>query len=117
MPSSKWQAEGLPAIERTIELNPDVAGRLKGRVLLWGDEAAAVRLLERNRCPVSVILCSDLLYGDGAPASAAEGGAGGDGAEEGESGATVGAAEALAITLSALDRSSECVILSCHERR
>ncbi|CAM9777382.1 unnamed protein product, partial [Ectocarpus sp. 6 AP-2014] len=38
-------AIGLPAIERTIELNPGVADRLSGRVLHWGDEEAAAQLL------------------------------------------------------------------------
>ena len=82
-----------------------------------------MRLLAQNRRPVSVVLCSDLLYGDGAPptAPAAAGGEGAGEEEEGEEeaggGVTVGAAEALAMTLSALARSSECVILSCHERR
>ncbi|CAM9601808.1 unnamed protein product, partial [Ectocarpus sp. 13 AM-2016] len=90
-------AIGLPAIERTIELNPGVADRLSGRVLHWGDEEAAAQLLAtgRRHHPVSVILCSDLLYGDGAPA----GGGGG------------------AVVRSSRAASSECVILSCHERR
>lgn len=115
----------MPAIERTIELNPGVADRLSGRVLHWGDEEAAAQLLAtgRRHHPVSVILCSDLLYGDGAPAGGGEGSedSGEAGAEEEEE-QVIGAAEALAITLSTVVRSSraassECVILSCHERR
>ncbi|CAM9535132.1 unnamed protein product, partial [Ectocarpus sp. 4 AP-2014] len=91
------QAIGLPAIERTIELNPGVADRLSGRVLHWGDEEAAAQLLAagRRHHPVSVILCSDLLYGDGAPAGGRED----------------------AVVRSSRAASSECVILSCHERR
>eukprot|EP00903_Cladosiphon_okamuranus_P006074 g5987.t1 len=123
-------AEGLPTIERTIELNPDVADRLKGRVLLWGDEAAAAQLLARNRRPMSVVLCSDLLYGDGPPPPLppppAEKGTGEkeeeedeeeEEEEEGRGGVVVSAAEALATTLSSVVRTSECTILSCHERR
>lgn len=119
----------MPAIERTIELNPAVADRLKGQVLQWGDEAAAAQLLAPSRHPLSVVLCSDLLYGDGPPLSAAGVGVGegegigrggrGEGREaegEGEE-VVVGAAESLAITLSTLVRTSECTILSCHERR
>eukprot|EP00752_Nemacystus_decipiens_P007579 g6772.t1 len=107
-------AEGLPAIERTLELNPAVADRLKGRVLQWGDEAATAQLLARNRLPVSVVLCSDLLYGDGPPLAAAGGAEQG---EEEEVAVAVSAAEALATTLSAVVRTGECTILSCHERR
>lgn len=127
----------MPAIERTIELNPAVASRLKGRVLQWGDESAVARLLARNRRPVAVVLCSDLLYGDGPPlplAPPAEGqeeavgrGERGKGRrdeeeeekeeEKEEEEAMVGAAESLAITLSAVARTSECTVLSCHERR
>lgn len=126
-PKTQAQAEGLPAIERTIELNPAVADRLRGRVLRWGDESAAVQLLATNRRPVSVVLCSDLLYGDGPPLPAAAGGAGdgvgivqggkGELREEEEDVVVVSAAEALATTLSAVVRTSECTILSCHERR
>ncbi|CAN0487842.1 unnamed protein product, partial [Laminaria digitata] len=54
----------LPAIKRTIELNPTIAKRLSGQILMWGDEAAANRILAGARHPVSVVLCSDLLYGD-----------------------------------------------------
>lgn len=105
-----------------MELNPGVADRLSGRVLHWGDEEAAAQLLVtgRRHHPVSVILCSDLLYGDGAPVGEGSGDSGEVGGEEEEK--VIGAAEALAITLSAVVRSSrtassECVILSCHERR
>lgn len=115
------QAEGLPAIERTIELNPAVADRLQGRVLQWGDETAAAQLLATNRVPASVVLCSDLLYGDGPPL-AALGGKGkgigrGEEQEEEEEEVLVSAAEALAITLSAVVCTIECTVLSCHERR
>lgn len=133
------QAAGLPAIERTIELNPTLADRISGGVLQWGNEGAVAELLlapmEDRRCPVSVVLCSDLLYGDGPSARetadipAAVGGTNTVAHErEGErtdGTAVSGAAEALAITLSAVCAASAAagvadaspVILSCHERR
>ena len=98
------QAVGLPVIERTIELNPTVKDHLSGDVLLWGDEVAAARLISRARCPVSVVICSDLLYGDG-PAA--------EGSDENK----CGAAEALVATLSTICSSPESLILSCQERR
>ncbi|CAN0117211.1 unnamed protein product [Ascophyllum nodosum] len=97
-------AVGLPVIERTIELNPTVKDHLSGDVLLWGDEVAAARLISRARCPVSVVICSDLLYGDG-PAA------------EGSDENMCGAAEALVATLSTICSSPESLILSCQERR
>lgn len=120
---AKPQAAGLPVIKRTIELNPAVADRLTGDVLEWGDETAATYLLARvARRPLSVVLCSDLLYGDG-PATTKRGGEGGGegdegkGESEGEGEGRGGAAEALAVTLSAVCSSSEALVLSCHERR
>ncbi|CAM9826957.1 unnamed protein product, partial [Pylaiella littoralis] len=77
-------AAGRQAFERTVELNPVVANRLEGRVLQWGDETATARLLALGRRPVSVILCSDLLYGDGAPRAPTPAPAPAAGAAEGE---------------------------------
>lgn len=99
------QAAGLPAIKRTIELNPAVSDRLTGQVLEWGDKSAAAQILTRARYPTSVILCSDLLYGDGA-------GEGEEGEAEGG-----GAAEALAVSLDAVCVTRDTLVLSCHERR
>lgn len=75
----------------------------------WGDESITTDVLARlSSGPIGVILCSDLLYGDGG-----EGGGG-------------GAAEMLAVTLGAVCSGSsrggkggerEVVVLSCHERR
>lgn len=119
---------GLPVIERTIDLNPAVAGRISGDVLLWGDEAAVERLIRtRARLPVSVVLCSDLLYGDGPPEEKEPVAMGKDltmkdgAAAAGGKREILGAAETLAITLSAVcslsSATEETLILSCHERR
>lgn len=110
-----------------MELNPDVSDRLTGTILQWGDESIATEVLARvARRPISVILCSDLLYGDG--------GWGGRGVQKQDEGNVEvggggkagggGAADLLAVTLGAVcsvsSRSSgdgEVIVLCCHERR
>lgn len=82
--------------------------RLRGCVLPWGDESAARQhLSSSSQAPLTVVLCSDLLYGDGPPAQEAR--------HEAE--VEIRPACALAKTLDLLCSSRDTLVLSCHEQR